>query len=100
MGKALAMISVEEGVKSKQKMFNIKRYSTLGYQSMTNSSTASPIHTTPLQRIKISLERSIRLHGSDNLSSRMLQAEITRYERALQEKPQTMAQQFKDRPIL
>jgi len=66
---------------------------------MTNSSTASPTHITPLQSMKISLERSIQLHGSDSLSSRMLRAEIVRYERELQEGPQTMAQQYNFRPM-
>jgi hypothetical protein len=66
---------------------------------MANSSNQQLFHKTPLQRMKKSLERSIRLYGEDSLSSRMLGAEIVRYERELNEGHQTLYQQYLGRPM-
>jgi hypothetical protein len=66
---------------------------------MTNSSQQQLVHETPLQRMKKSLERSVRLYGAESLSSRMLRAEITRYERELSEGHQTLYQQYLSRPM-
>jgi len=66
---------------------------------MTNSSQQQLVHETPLQRMKKSLERSVRLYGEDSLSSRMLVAEIVRYERELNEGHQTLFQQYLGRPM-
>ena len=66
---------------------------------MTNSSNQQLVHETPLQRMKKSLERSVTLYGQESLSSRMLRAEITRYERELNEGHQSLYQQHLNRPM-
>ena len=59
----------------------------------------SQIQRTPLQSMKEALDRSIQKSGSDSLSSRMLKAEIARFERALETGPQTQAEQWRSRPL-
>ena len=50
---------------------------------MDVSSIASPPLSTPLERLKDSLQRSVERSGRNSLYSRMLRAEITRHEALL-----------------
>jgi hypothetical protein len=63
------------------------------------SDEALPTRRTPLQSMKEALDRSIQESGSDSLSSRMLKAEIARFERALETGQQTQAEQWSGRPL-
>lgn len=60
---------------------------------------ALPTRKTPLQSMKEALAQSIQERGSDSLSSRMLKAEIARFERALETGQQTQAEQWRSRPL-
>lgn len=62
---------------------------------MTEVSEKSPARKTPLEAMKAALERQIAMsNGVDNLSVRMLRAEIYRYELALKEGTKTQAEQW------
>lgn len=54
---------------------------------MDNSSTATSQLPTPLERLQASLQRSIERSGPASLYSRVLKAEIARYEAVLQSTP-------------
>ena len=62
---------------------------------MTNTPKAIQAQKTPLERMKAALERQVATsNGVDNLSVRMLRAEIYRYEQALKEGTKTQAEQW------
>ncbi len=63
---------------------------------MTTSSQVSPTPTGRLEFLTDQLDRSIRSSGSDSLSTRMLRAEIARLQKAQQEGPKTMAEQYQE----
>jgi hypothetical protein len=54
---------------------------------MDASSIASPSPSTSLDRLKASFQRSLERSGPNSLYSRLLKAEITRQEMALQLRP-------------
>ena len=51
---------------------------------MDNSSMASSSLPSPLERLQASLQRSVERSGPNSLYSRVLKAEIVRYEAVLQ----------------
>lgn len=66
---------------------------------MTEPNGNEPVLKTPLQLIKEVRDKQIRLHGLDSLSVRKLTAEITSYERALEKRTQTQAEQYRGHPM-
>ena len=64
---------------------------------MDVSSIAPPPLSTPLERLRDSLQRSIERSGRNSLYSRMLRAEITRHEALLRYGRQPCAAQWNAR---
>ena len=66
---------------------------------MYKSSATQPTLPSPLERLQASLTRSIERSGPNSLYSRVLKAEIARYEAVLQGNPRTRQEPWTSRQV-